>query len=151
MAREWIGAALQDRQRLWAEELAALFVKVRSFAQWKKWEGKFSRWGSGDDKGMMSSSVFPPKLSSSEKYGKGEEKLEIYFPVHEGISWRDAQWETEKADMLQVWFYGPVIPEGGVSRPTQCEDSGTQVRTTQKASIKEMGDPWMEFQKKLHC
>lgn len=36
--------------------------------------------------GMMTPSVFPPKLSSSEKYGKGEEKLEIYFPVHEGIS-----------------------------------------------------------------
>lgn len=99
----------------------------------------------------MSSSVFPPKLSSSEKYGKGKEKLEIYFPVHEGISWRDTQWETEKADMLQVWFYGPVIPEAEVSRPTQCEDTGTQVRSTQKASIKETGDPWMGFQKELQC
>lgn len=52
----------------------------------------------------MSSSGFPPKLNCLEKCGKDEEKLEIYFQVHEEFLRRAMQWARKKADMFQDRF-----------------------------------------------
>lgn len=108
----------QGYWRLWAEELATLFG-CEGQEPWTV-EGKRRKiWGLGWgwERWIGSSSGFPPKLSCFEKYGKGEEKLEIYFQVHEEILWRDTCSGREKRQtrfqfgLNPLWLQKEGFPE----------------------------------------